>query len=336
MKRRNVMLTRRQVGAATLGAAAALGAPAIAGAQPSEAWPNPNRPVEVIVLANAGGPVDVMTRLILPFVAERIPGLRTVVTNRPGAGGQIGLEATFNAAPDGYTLGATTIPAQMAIPIERPTRYRAMDFTFIANIVEDPNAFYVHADSPFRSVADVIARARAAPGTISCATTGIGSDDHIFLLAFEAAARIPPLVHVPFTGNAPLFSQLLGGHLDLAAVNINDAIALMREGKVRALAMAGTERSRFAPEVPTMRELGFDIVTGASRGILGPPGMPAPIVAKLEEGFRGALSDPRFLAEAERQFMPLRPLVGADYRRMAQGVEEMVRALWQVRPWRDR
>ncbi len=326
------MLTRRSFGAGLTMAAA----PLLARAQAVPPWPQAERAVEVVVLAPAGGPVDAMTRLMMPFVAERIPGLRPVITNRAGAGGQIGLEATFNAVPDGYTLGATTIPAQMAIPLERPTRFRAMDFTFIANIVEDPNAFYVHADSPFRSLADLIERARAAPGTISCATTGVGSDDHLFLLAFEAAARIPPLTHVPFSGNAPLFSQLLGGHLELAAVNINDAITLKREGKVRALATAAAERSRFAPDVPTLRELGFDIVTGASRGILGPPGMPPAIVARLEEAFRAALADPRFLAEAERQFLPLRPLIGADYRRMAQGVDEMVHALWQERPWRDR
>jgi len=328
------MLTRRRCGAA---AVAALATPRLARAQASSAWPSSDRSVEVTVPVTPRGPLDGMVRLILPLVAERIPGLRAVVTNRPGAGGQIGLEATFNAAPDGYTLGATSMPAQMAIPVERPTRYRTMEFTFLANVVEDPNAFYVAADSPFRGVADVVARARAAPGTVSCGTTGIGSDDHLFLIAFESAARVPPLVHVPFNGNAVLFPQLLGGHLDLAAVNISDAVALKREGKVRALAVAAAERSRTAPDVPTMRELGLDVTGAASRrGILGPPGLPGPIAGRLEEAFRGALADPRFVAEAERQSMPLRPLVGAEYRRMAQGVEDMVRALWQERPWRDR
>jgi tripartite-type tricarboxylate transporter receptor subunit TctC len=328
------MPTRRRLGAAA--AAAALATPRLARAQTHGPWPSPDRAVEVIVPVNPGGPLDGMVRLVMPLVAERVPGLRAVVTNRPGAGGQIGLEATFNAAPDGHTLGATSMPSQMAIPVERPARFRAMEFTFLANVVEDPNAFYVAADSPFRSVADLVARARAAPGTVSCGTTGIGSDDHLFLIAFESAARVPPLVHVPFNGNAVLFPQLLGGHLDLAAVNISDAIPLKREGKVRALAVAATGRSRTAPDVPTMRELGLDVTGSASRGILGPPGLPRSVVERLEEAFRGALVDPRFVAEAERQFMPLRPLIGAEYRRMAQGVEDMVRALWRERPWRDR
>ena len=324
------MISRRHLGAGALGVFAL---PRIVRAQ--AAWPG-DRPVEVIVLANAGGPVDTMTRMIMPHVARRVPGMQVVVTNRAGAGGQIGLEAAFNAAPDGYTLGATSIPAQMSIPIERPARYRALDFTFIANIVDDANAFYVPGDSPIRSLADLIATAKARPGQLSCATTGIGSDDHIFLLAFEALSGIPPLVHVPFTGNAPLFGQLLGAHLDLAAINIHDGIAQMREGKLRALATAAPQRARWAPDVPTMRELGFDLVTGASRGILGPPGLPRPIAAKLETAFAGALADPVFLADAERQFMPLRPLIGAAYLQMAQETDAMVRDLWTKRPWKDR
>jgi tripartite-type tricarboxylate transporter receptor subunit TctC len=327
------MLTRRR---AVLGAGAAsataLAAPAIA---QSTAWPG-ERPVEVIVIANAGGSLDAMARLVMPYVAERVPGMRAIVSNRPGAGGQVGLEAVFNAAPDGYTLGATTFPAHNAMPMERQTRYRPLDFAFLANVVEDANAYFVRADSPFRTLGDLIEAAKARPGQISCASTGIGSDDHIFMLAFEAAARIPPTVHTPFNGIAAIIPQLLGGHLDVVAANVGDAIALVREGKMRALAQAAASRGRYAPEVPTMRELGFDIVTAASRGIVGPSGMPPAAVAKLEDAFRGALADPRFIAEAERVSMPLRPLVGAEYKKMVQENAAMLRALWQARPWRER
>lgn len=195
------MLTRRR---AVLGAGAAsataLAAPAIA---QSTAWPG-ERPVEVIVIANAGGSLDAMARLVMPYVAERVPGMRAIVSNRPGAGGQVGLEAVFNAAPDGYTLGATTFPAHNAMPMERQTRYRPLDFAFLANVVEDANAYFVRADSPFRTLGDLIEAAKARPGQISCASTGIGSDDHIFMLELEAATGLPPLVHIPFAGSAAL------------------------------------------------------------------------------------------------------------------------------------
>jgi tripartite-type tricarboxylate transporter receptor subunit TctC len=324
------MPTRRRLGLGA--AAAALAAPAVLRAQQAP-WPN-DRPVEVIVPTPPGGGLDAMTRLIMPLVAARIPGLRPVVTSRTGAGGQIGMEATFNAAPDGYTLGATTIPAQNAFPLERAVRYRAMDFTFLANIVEDANCFLLRADSPIRSVADLVEQARARPGRLSYGSTGIGSDDHIFMLAFETATGIPPMVHVPFTGAAPLLPQLAGGHLDLAAMNVNDGAALIREGKLRILAQAAVRRQADAPDVPTFRELGLDIVNGASRGIVGPPGLPAEITGRLERAFAAAMADEGFQREAQRSFMPLRPLVGSAYREMAAGVDAQVRQLWQQRPWR--
>jgi tripartite-type tricarboxylate transporter receptor subunit TctC len=275
-----------------------------------------------------------MTRLVMPLVAAQIPGFRPVIVNRTGAAGQIGLEATFNAAADGYTIGATTIPAHNAIPLERQVRYRAMDFTFICNIVEDPNAFYVRAESPFRTVADLVAAARARPGQITYGTTGIGSDDHLFMLAFEAVANVQPMVQVPFAGAAPLIPQLLGGNMDLAVLNVNDALQLKRDGRLRILAQGAAQRRPEASDVPTFREAGFDIIGSASRGIVGPPNMPPAVVQRLTTAFRTALNDEGFRREAERQFMPLRPLVGDEYRAFAQSIDDNIRRLWQVRPWR--
>lgn len=321
------MTTRR----ALLAGAGVLAAPGIARAQ--AAWPG-DKPVEVIVPFPAGGGVDVMTRLVMPLVAAQIPGFRPVVVNRTGAAGQIGLEAVFNAAGDGYTLGATTIPAHNAIPLERPVRYRAMDFTFLCNIVEDANCFYVRAESPFRSVSDIVAAARARPNHLTYGTTGIGSDDHLFMLAFEAAASVPPMVQVPFAGAAPLIPQLLGGNMDLAVMNVNDALQLVREGKLRMVAQAAAQRQPEAGEVPTFRELGIDVLGSASRGIVGPPNMPPAIVARLEAAFRTALNDDGFRREAARQSMPLRPVVGPEYKALAQQVDSNLKQLWQVRPWR--
>jgi tripartite-type tricarboxylate transporter receptor subunit TctC len=311
--------------------AATLAAPASARAQ--AAWPG-DKPIEVIVPFPAGGAVDVMTRLIMPLVAERIRGANVVVVNRPGAAGQIGLEAIFNAAPDGYTLGATTIPAHSAIPLERPARYRPLDFTFLANIVDDPNCIYVRTESPLRSLADVLAQAKAKPGGLDYGTTGIGSDDHILMLGLEALAGLPPLTHVPFAGAAPLLPQLLGGHLALAVGNTTELVILSREGKMRGLAIAAETRLAALPEMPTFRELGLDLVASASRGIIGPPGMPPTITTRLEEAFRDAMANPVFLREMERQHMPLRPLFGADYKHMAAEVDGQLRELWQRRPWR--
>lgn len=324
------MSGRRQL----LAGAALLAAPRIASGQ-AAAWPN-ERPVEVIIPFPAGGGVDVMARLVMPLVAAQIPGMRHVVTNKIGAAGQIGLEAIFNAAPDGYTLGATTLPAHNAIPMERPARFKAMDFTFLANIVGDANCFYVRADSPFRTVADLVAAARARPGQLSYGTTGVGSDDHLFMLNFEQAANVPPMVHIPFPGAAPLIPQLLGGHMDFAAINVGDALAMKREGRLRILAQAAERRSEEAQDVPTFREEGFDVLNGAERGMIAPPGVPEAITSRLTSAFAVAVRDTDFLREARRQFFPLHVLIGADYRAMAQQTEDHLQLLWQRRPWRER
>ncbi|MFN9336086.1 MAG: tripartite tricarboxylate transporter substrate-binding protein, partial [Alphaproteobacteria bacterium] len=166
------------------------------------------------------------------------------------------------------------------------------------------------------------------------ATTGIGSDDHLFVLHFEELAGLRPMIQVPFAGAAPLIPQLLGGNMDVAAINVNDALQLAREGKVRMLAQAAVARQPEAADVPTFRELGFDLVHGASRGIIGPPNMPPATVARLEAAFRNALADENFKREAARNFMPLNTMVGADYRAFAQSVDDRLKRLWQVRPWR--
>ncbi|MBX6744997.1 MAG: tripartite tricarboxylate transporter substrate binding protein, partial [Acetobacteraceae bacterium] len=254
---------------------------------------------------------------------------------RAGAGGQLGYEAIFNAAPDGYTLGAVTAPVLQAIPIERPTRYRALDFTFLANVVDDPNCFFVRADSPIRNLGELAAAARAQPGKLNYGTTGVGSDDHILMLHFEALAKLPPLVHVPFAGGAPVMQALLGGHLELAVGNMSDGLSLVREGRIRYLGGAMAQRWSALPEVPTFREQGFDLVAGASRGIVGPPGLSDPIRLRLEAAFAAALADPAFLKEAERLSLPLRPVIGAAYRDMIAKMDADLRSLWRQRPWKE-
>jgi tripartite-type tricarboxylate transporter receptor subunit TctC len=201
-------------------------------------------------------------------------------------------------------------------------------------VVEDPSCLYVAAASPLRAVRDLVEAAKARPGGLSYGTTGAGSDDHLFVLAFEELAGIPPLTHVPFAGAPPGLAQLVGGHLDVAAFNVGDGLALQREGRVRCLAQAAARRWEAAPQVPTFRELGLDLVMGASRGFVGPPGLPRPLAERLEAAFAAALADTGFLREAERTGLPLRPLVGQAYREMAAETEATLRGLWQRRPWR--
>lgn len=326
------MLTRRHIGGALAAALAApvLAAPSVARAQ--SRWPA-ERPIQVIVPFPPGGGVDVMTRMILPAVEKNLPGARFVVQNRAGAGGQVGFEATFNAAPDGYTIGSITVPALNTIPRERAVRYRPMDFTFIANVVDDPNVIIVPPDSPIRTLSDLVDAARARPGELDYASTGIGSDDHILMLALLSLAGVEPMVHVPFPGSAPMFANFLGGHVGIAVANVSEILAMRRDGRAHVLAQAAETRWQAAADLPTFREQGFDLVAGAARGVVGPPGMPPEAVSRLEAAFRAALADPDFLREAERAGLPLRPAIGEEYRAIIAEVDARVQRLWEERPW---
>ncbi|MBB5688947.1 tripartite tricarboxylate transporter substrate binding protein [Roseomonas alkaliterrae] len=321
-------IRRRALGA--LAAAGSLALPRLAHA----AWPA-DKPIEVIVPYPPGGGVDTMARMVLPAVQAKLQGARFVVVNRAGAGGQLGWEAAFAAAPDGYTLAATSVPALVTYPIERQVRYRPLDFTFIANVVDDPGGLFVRADSPLRTLADLIAAAKARPGQLSYGSTGIGSDDHLLVIALEDRAGMPPMTHVPFNGMAPLGTALAGGHIDVGAFNMSESLALLQAGRIRSLGQAALTRWSGTPDVPTFAEQGQNLVSGATRGIVGPPGLPAEIAARLEAAFREAMAEPAFVAEANRMGLPLAPRIGADFRSDVVGLERDLRGLWQRRPWRE-
>jgi tripartite-type tricarboxylate transporter receptor subunit TctC len=255
-----------------------------------------------------------------------------VVTNRAGAGGQVGFEAIFNAAPDGHTLGALAVPAISTFPLERQVRYRPLDFSFLANVVDDPSTVYVAAGSPVRTLQDLVQAAKARPGRMDYGTTGVGSDDHLLMLGLEGLAGLQPMTHAPFAGSAPLLAQVLGGHIELGVGNMAEILAAMREGRVRALGQAAERRWEAAPDVPTFREQGFDMVAAPPAASPGRRGCRRRSAPSWNRPSRGA-GRSRLPAGGAARLLPLRPLVGAAYRDMAAQVEASVRALWQVRPW---
>lgn len=319
------MLTRRTM----LAAAGVLAAPRLARA----AWPA-DRPIEVIVPYPPSGGGDTQTRFVVSHVARQMPGARFVVQNRAGAGGQLGFEANFNAAPDGYTFGLITNTALHGQPLERRVRFRPRDFSFIANVVFDPTAFWVAADSPFRNLDDLVAAARRAPETIGVGTAGVGSDDHLLMMAFEELTDTR-LLHVPYNGTAPTLRDLLGGRLPIGGFNAGEGGPLYREGKIRCIGQSGEARWSGMPEVPTFREQGFDLVSGSARGYAGPPGLPPDILEGFRTAFAAAMATPEFQADAERLGLPVQPLVGEAYRRMMAEEDERMQALWRRRPWRE-
>ena len=309
------------------------GLPFAARGQGAAAWPG-ERPISFIVPFPPGGGTDVMARAMVPYLERHLPGARFVVLNRPGAGAEVGYSALATAAPDGFTLGVVIIPSLQTITIERTPRYRLEDLAYLGSVVDDPGGFFVAPDSPLRTLADLAAHARANPDKVAVGTAGIGSDDHLLMLGFErlVGAR---LVHVPFAGQAPTITALLGRHITVAAMNIGESLELVRQGQARPLAQAAPERSALAPDIPTFKEQGFDLAGGVVRGLAVPAGTPAPIRARLEAALLATMDDTAWQAEAARLFQPLRRMDGAAFTQLVRQEAETLRGLWQERPWKD-
>lgn len=316
-------VTRRTL----LGAAGAtIAAPALG--QPR--WPD--RPVEIVVGFVAGGATDLDARAVAPLLEKRLGG-SVVVVNRPGAGGEVALASVARARPDGHVLGTTNMPGLLTIPIERQAQFKLEDFAGIANMVTDPTAMTVHEDSPYRTMADLIAAARARPDTITYASPGVGTDDHLQLVLLQALTGIS-MTHVVFQGDPQLRTAILGRQVDVMGLNLGPVTA--NREKLRTLAMAGAARSAFRPDVPTLTELGFPVEMASERGIVAPAGTPPAILQRLREAMADVIRDPDFVRVMRERFTEPRYEEGAAWFTRLAGLQGNYRALWQRTPWSQR
>lgn len=306
------MINRRTL----LAASAASGAAAFTGPAITEAWAQnfPRKAIQLIVSFPAGGSTDVGARIVAA-AAEKEFGQPVVVANKVGAGGQLGFTEAARARPDGYTLAFINLPAVNTIVLdpERKAIFGVDAFVPVINQVLDPGLVWVRAESPFKTFADLIEAARKAPGKISACTTGILSDDHLAILMTHEAATVEfRIVH--FDGGPQQLTGVLGGHVDVAFDNVGSVFKRVRSGELRALAVTDTERSKFLPDVPTAKELGYPtILSSSTRGIAVQKGTPADIVKVLETGLQKAMANPDHIKKMDEVGLALKPMVGAEY-----------------------
>ena len=291
----------------------------------------PERPIEIVVGFTPGGGTDLMARTYARFLEQRLGG-PVVVQNRAGAGGEVAFAAVARARPDGHTLIATTMPAFLTIPIERAAQYQAAQFAPVALIVSDPSCLTVHEQSPIRTLADLIDRARREPDSLSFGSPGIGSDDHLQLVLLQLAAGIR-LTAVNFPGSSQIRTALLGRHVDTIGLNVGE-IAAAPEG-MRMLAHSGDRRSIFARDVPTYKELGFDVDMSSERGIAAPVGTPPETLARLREATAAIAQDPTFIRAMEEQYTEMRFVPGEAWAEELRLRQNRFEALWRSSPWRE-
>ncbi|TXL73456.1 tripartite tricarboxylate transporter substrate binding protein [Vineibacter terrae] len=282
----------------------------------------PSKPITIIVNFGAGGPTDLPPRRIAAYLEKKFKQ-PVVVENRTGGAGVVGLSAVARAAPDGYTLGTFSASPTVIAPRLRTVPYNARkDFTPVAQIAEYAMPLCVLPTRPWKSVADLMAHARANPGAVTYSTVGTGSGQHIFMEALAKAEKVK-LAHVPFSGGAGGIAALLGGHVQGA---LDAALAKhAATGECRALASVGSARHPALPDVPTFKELGYTIDAALWLGLAGPAGMPQAIVDKLSAAILEATEDPSYkdllkqllLGDKTAGSAAFRAQVAADDERMA-------------------
>jgi len=291
----------------------------------------PTKPIILQVPWPAGGSTDMGARIVAA-IAERKMGQPIVVTNRVGAGSQIGLAETARQKPDGYFLGFASLPALNTIILdpERKATFDLNSLVFIINQVIDPGIIWAKGDSPYKTLKDLLDDARKRPGQIRAATTGILGDDHLAILMMEEAAKVKfRIVH--FDGGAHVFTAVLGEQVDVAFGNIGDIAAKVKGTPLRVLIVMDPERSKFMPDVPTSAELGFPkIISSSSRGILGPKGIPQPILKKVQTVFWEAMKDPEHLDKMDKSGLAVKPLAGEEYTKYVLDLQQRVAPLVEI------
>jgi tripartite-type tricarboxylate transporter receptor subunit TctC len=267
----------------------------LAAAAAPQAWAQrkyPQQPVRLVVPFAAAGAIDNMTRVVAQAMAREL-GQPVLVDNRAGAGGNIGGALVAKAPADGYTLLVGTSATHGANPtlFAKPGYDAARDFEPIMLFGSVPNVLVVQNENGAKSVAELVARAKAAPGKLSYASAGNGTSLHLAGVMFERAAGVQ-LTHVAYKGGGPASIDLMGGVVDMMFDTVAVALPLLQSGKERALAVAASERHFALPDVPTFAELGFKGVEAATwAGLFAPKGTPPDVLAELRRASEAALSD---------------------------------------------
>jgi len=251
---------------------------------PAEAQSWPAQPVRFIVSQSAGGSIDIAARLIGLKLGDAL-GRQIIVDNRAGANGMIAGEAVARAAPDGYTFLMTS-PSTLTINqhVYKKVPYDALhDFAPVTQTTSIVFLLTVNAASPYRSVADLVAAAKAKPEAIRYASAGTGNQSHLAAEIFAAAAGVQ-LLHVPYKGEAPALTDLVGGQVDMIFGTMPALLPQVKSGKLRALAVGQPQRSAAVPDTPSMAEAGYPgvAVTGWT-GLVAPAGTPAPVIKRMHD-----------------------------------------------------
>lgn len=264
----------------------------------------PNKPIEVIVAYKAGGGTDRGAR-VLTAAAQKTIDQPLVIINKPGADGELGFTELVNAKPDGYTIGFINLPTFVSLPLNRDTKYTKDDVEPLMNYVYDAGVLVVKADSQWQTLDDFTKYAKENPEKITISNNGTGASNHIGAahLALEADIKV---THVPFGGSKDMLAALRGGHVDATVAKISEVANLVKNGELRLLASFTEERLADFPEVPTLKEKGYDILFGSARALAAPKGVPKEILEKLHNMLKETIEQPEHMEAAKNSNLQIK------------------------------
>jgi tripartite-type tricarboxylate transporter receptor subunit TctC len=264
--------------------------PAHAQSDPAAGYPS--KPVKIVVSVPAGGGVDTVTRLFAARLQQRL-GQPFVIENRGGAGGNIGAEAAYTAAPDGYTLLASQpAPITSNVALYKTLNFDPVALEPVAVMSKFPNVLLVRKDFPAKTAQEFLAYVKANPGKVNFASQGPGTTSHLTAELFNSVTGTK-MLHVPYRGTGPALNDLVAGHVDLIFMELSAAHKLHDGGKARILAVATDKRLDIMPEIPTLNEIGLpNFVSDTWNAISAPPKTPRPIIAKLNRAINDIIEEP--------------------------------------------
>ena len=256
---------------------------------PAMAADYPSKPLTYIVCFNPGGETDITARIQEP-VLKKYYKEGVVISYKIGGGGSVGWAELVKTKPDGYTLAGDNLPHIILQPMLRGNAgYKTLDIKQVYMFESTPNILVVRSDSPYKTLKDFIDAAKAKPGVFTLGGSGSSTANELGTIMLNKAAGIKT-IYIPFTGSGPVVPALLGGHV--TGLMTYSTMAVQQKEKFRALAIMSEERMSVLPNVPTFKELGYDLVEGAYRGVAAPPGTPDDIVEKAAAIYEKVMQDP--------------------------------------------
>lgn len=292
----------------------------------------PDKPITMIVGFSAGGGTDVMARNVAPFLEKYLGDDATIVVkNVPGASGQIGITEVAHADPDGYTIGTYNLPGMMARTLDRDANYDADSFTFLANIVNDPNVIVTSKKGNIDSLDKFLETVKEASRPMPIGMSSLGGDDHLGLIKFESLTDTNFNI-IPFKGSSAARTAVLGGHVKAAVLNISEVTEFKDE--LNVIGLSQHERSEFDPSIATFKEQGVNFINGAMRGFVAPAGLSQDVKAKLLDAFAQLAKDPEFLAKMKSTANPVSVSLGDDFKVLNAETLQLAQDVWEKTPWK--